>query len=447
MHTTLGTRRRLALSIGEVDQLRTAAVACVPLAALLQRHIALNEYAPGADQSCAHLKRARTALLQVAVTAAALTQAPNTQPDVDLPPRTWCDYAQRSDFRTMFRFAAADVPRLRRILGFDADEHAGRCRNNGYSFSADMAISVLLYTFATNATLQQLNEKFGLKRSKASAVLEWATRTVYERWHKPLLVTDFKRWAPQFPAWARATLERQGRAIGYSGIVGLVDGTFFSTCRPMTQLQSCFFSGHKWDHGVAFQGVLAPNGLIIDFAGPFEARHVDKWLLNVTKVCDRFGHCMSWAATQPWGGPAWPTQIYYLYGDSGYNRRPYLQTQFQRPHGGQLTPDQTACNYALSRTRVPNEWIYGRMAKLWPYIADEANLHVGTMRRVGNTSRVVVAAILTNAHTCCDGGNATSEYFGLTGSVPSLEEYFESAPPEAQCPPAWYDNWDEFPQT
>ena len=87
---------------------------------------------------------------------------------------------------------------------------------------------------------------------------------------------------------------------------------------------------------------------------------------------------MDWASKQTWGSAAWLGQLYYLYGDAGYNRRAWLQTQFQCPAGGQLSVDQTACNYALSRTRVPNEWIYGRMSKLWPYIANAGHLHVGT---------------------------------------------------------------------
>jgi hypothetical protein len=34
------------------------------------------------------------------------------------------------------------------------------------------------------------------------------------------------------------------------------------------QLQAALFSGHKWKHGLKFQGINAPNGLIVGCFGP-----------------------------------------------------------------------------------------------------------------------------------------------------------------------------------
>jgi DDE superfamily endonuclease len=430
-------------TLGDVHALRTAAqfLALLSLAVtvlLVARRRGMHNVQHSVD------KLRRICCLAM-VASAALFEAANTrnkQEDADLPQRTWRHYDSRTDFRRLFRFAASDVPRLIAVLGFDGDERAGRCRHQNYVFTADLAISVLLHTMTCDATLHDLNNMFGVKRSKASAVLQWSLQTVYERWHRRLFVTDFKRWAPSFPAWAAAVFQRQGRNIGYNGVVGFVDGTFFATTRPKGSMQKCFFSGHKWDHGLIFQLVLAPNGLIIDFCGPFEGRHQDKFMLNISKVLDRYAACMRWASSQPWGDAGWLAQRFYLYGDAGYNRRAFLQTQFQCPHGGQLSPEQTACNYAMSRVRVPNEWIFGRMQSLWPYIGNESHMHIGTVQRVGNVARIVwTAAVLTNAMTCCDGGNATSEYFGMTGMVPTLEAYFGGAPQEQQCPTPWYEDF------
>lgn len=441
MHTAEGSRRRFAFSTGEVDELRQLVAALGFLSiyvfslAMLARRAAVAR-----PESVRNLAALGAALLSTAVAAAVHAATPNHQRDDDHPVRTWRDYADKYKFRAEFRFAAKNVPRLIKALGFDADEASGACVEDGYTFSADTAISVLLFTMANGATLQTLNEKFGLKRSKASAVLRWSTRTVYERWHKPLFCTDFKRWAPQFPAWADAAFARQGRHCGYSGVVAFVDGTFFATSRPGKMLQRFFFSGHKWDHGVHFLGVQSPIGLLIDFAGPFEGRHQDKWMLKVNKLIERFEACMLWAATQPFGCAAWAAQLYYLFGDAGFNRRPWLQVQFS---GGHLTAAQTACNSALSHTRIVNEWIFGRMEQLWKYLNRESELKVGR----GNVGQIItVCAVLTNALTCCDGGNQTSEYFGLTHMVPTLEEYFGGAPAPDDCPPAWYENYDEFPQ-
>ena len=350
MHTATGTRRRWAHSIGEVDSLRSGVLVlgCLALyvgvlavgATTLSaggRHGALR---PGAVRG---LMAFSVALLLSALALVVTAATPNTQCDDSKPEKTWRDYASDTSFRKKFRFAASDMPRLITALGLDADEAAGNCREVGYTFSADTAISVLLFTFTTGATLNELNQKFGLKRSKASAVLQWSTRTVYDRWHKSLLCTDFRRWAPHFPEWAEAVFKRQGRLEGYRGIVAFVDGTFFATCRPKNMLQRFFFSGHKWKHGVHFQGVLAPIGLLIDFCGPFEGRHTDRWMLKVSKLLERFEDCMVWATTQAWGAAEWVAQIFYLFGDAGYNRRAYLQTQHS---GGHLTAAQTSsiCN-------------------------------------------------------------------------------------------------------
>ena len=419
-----------------------ATTAFLALAALLGVVLRAKERGLGYHHLDANSVRrsARFSLAAAAMTFSA-SLSPNNQTDAAQPVRTWRDYAHRSDFRALFRFRAADIPALITALQLPPT-----CVSRHYRFTSDVAISVLLYTLARDATLLDLNQMFGLKRTKASAVLRWTMATVYERWHKPLFVSNFRRWAPLFPRWADAVYQRQGRpGTGHTGIVGFVDGSFFMTCRPPGPLQRAFFSGHKWKHGVHFQGVLAPNGLLIDFCGPFEGRRTDKHMIRVSHLCDRFGACMDWASKQTWGSAAWLGQLYYLYGDAGYNRRAWLQTQFQCPAGGQLSVDQTACNYALSRTRVPNEWIYGRMSKLWPYIANAGHLHVGTGRRPPNvTHPLFAAAILTNALTCCDGGNATSEYFGLTAEVPPLDRYFCEAPPSDECPRAWYDHAEEY---
>jgi hypothetical protein len=267
LYGAAGTRRRWAHSLGQAWRLREAAVALVELTAALCALAAL----------VARRSRARARLLFCLVAGCIAVAAQlchhftekNPQADEDHPQRTWRDYAHLGDFRKSFRFAAADVPRLTQELGLYADEDAGLCTHLGYKFTAEQAISVLLYTLAKNASLDDVNEKFGIKRSKASAVLNWTLQTLHARWHLRLFCTDFRRWAPHFPTWAHATYRRQGRAGGYQSIVGFVDGTFNPTCRPGEGMQKPFFSGHKWDHGVHWQGVLAPNGLLIDLCGPF----------------------------------------------------------------------------------------------------------------------------------------------------------------------------------
>jgi hypothetical protein len=159
-------------TLGDVHALRTAAqfLALLSLAVavlLVARRRGMHNVQHSVD------KLRRICCLAM-VASAALFEAADTrnkQEDADLPQRTWRHFDSRTDFRRLFRFAASDVPRLIAVLGFDGDERAGRCRHQNYVFTADLAISVLLHTMTCDATLQDLNNMFGVKRSKASAVL------------------------------------------------------------------------------------------------------------------------------------------------------------------------------------------------------------------------------------------------------------------------------------
>ena len=48
---------------------------------------------------------------------------------------------------------------------------------------------------------------------------------------------------------------------------GFVDGTFRPICHP-GEHQQVMYNGHKSVHGLKFQSVVAPNGLIANLFGP-----------------------------------------------------------------------------------------------------------------------------------------------------------------------------------
>jgi len=374
----------------------------------------------------------------LALAALCLSLRQSTQAEQTYPRRTWRSYRRHRDFRKDFRFSPEHIPRLITALELPEKVTVGPAGAR-YSITADEAISVLLFTLATNATLHRINQKFGLKRGKASATLRWVEQYIHERWYKPLFVTDFRRWTPCFRAWAAAAHGKQG-GRGYTGIVAFIDGTFIPICRPPPHLQRAFYSGYKKKHGVHFQGCLAPNGLIIDLSGPFPGRHSDKHMLNVSEICVRLRSALSWAVDNENAPFTWPQGDMYLFADGGYNRRLQLQTMYVKPPGGELTAAQTRINRALASTRIANEWIYGRIGALWPWVTVKANMKIQN-ENVGHM--YTIAALLTNALTCLEG-NATSQYFGLT--PPTLETYFGEAPARATCPPAWYENVDKYDQ-
>ena len=105
---------------------------------------------------------------------------------------------------------------------------------------------------------------------------------------------------------------------------------------------------------------------------------------------------------------------------------------------GELGPLETELNAILSRARIPNEWIFGRMHRLWPVLKQENIMVLG---KGYVTKYVIAAAMFTNAYTCLYGFQGNS-YFGVL--PPALEEYLDGAPDEAVCPRPWYEYAAEY---
>ena len=69
-----------------------------------------------------------------------------------------------------------------------------------------------------------------------------------------------------------ALLETYARAIQQIGsplhnCFGFIDGTVRSLCRP-DQNQRIVYNGHKRVHGLKYQSVALPNGMIANMYGP-----------------------------------------------------------------------------------------------------------------------------------------------------------------------------------
>lgn len=64
-----------------------------------------------------------------------------------------------------------------------------------------------------------------------------------------------------------------------SNVSGFIDGTLRRIARPGVAQRACY-NGHKKHHGLKWQNVIAPDGMIIDQWGPVEGRRGDIWLLR-----------------------------------------------------------------------------------------------------------------------------------------------------------------------
>ena len=113
---------------------------------------------------------------------------------------------------------------------------------------------------------------FGRSPTTLSIVYNDVTSHLLERYEGMLL------WHPRLDNYDRLVefAEATGLRTGLMGqsIWGFIDGTFRPFCRPSVN-QGYHYSGQKKRHGLKFQGIATPDGLMSSMSGPWLARFND----------------------------------------------------------------------------------------------------------------------------------------------------------------------------
>jgi hypothetical protein len=136
---------------------------------------------------------------------------------------------------------------------------------------------------------------------------------------------------------------------------GFIDGTVRPICRPQ-QNQKLVFNGHKRLHGLKFQNIVIPNGLISHLYGPIEGRHHDAGMLRESNVLAQMANHM----TSPNG------HIFSVYGDPAY---PLGDGYIIPPYrGGAISRNQMIFNKRMSAVRICVEWAFGKVLSLFAYL-------------------------------------------------------------------------------
>lgn len=151
------------------------------------------------------------------------------------------------------------------------------------------------------------------------------------------------------------------------------------------------------------QSVTAPKGLIAHIYGPIVGRRHDAFMLSVSGLQSKLA-----TITKRDRSP------YVIYGDPAYGVSRTILAPYR---GSQLTTQQVAFNRAMSRVRVSVEWTFGKIVTNFSYLDFKKSNKV-LLQPIGKY--YLVAALLTNCHTCLYGSQ-TSTFFGV--DPPSLETY------------------------
>ncbi|RPB25469.1 hypothetical protein L211DRAFT_875103 [Terfezia boudieri ATCC MYA-4762] len=223
---------------------------------------------------------------------------------------------------------------------------------------------------------------FGVSRSQISSIVSDLALFLYEKYHQKLL-------------WDHNRLLYSQHVLGESmEIWGFIDGTVRPIARP-TEDQRLYYSGHKGYHGIKYQSIMTPDGLISSLYGPEFSPKGDWKLWQESEVEQILWRVF---ALNP-ENDSEPKDVIYLYGDPAYAPSYGIRAPYRAARGGGV---QEASNVVMSKYRIV------RMQK------------VGLSPVAVN---YIIAVLLWNYQTCLRQRNQISDHFGNRVRPPSLETY------------------------
>jgi hypothetical protein len=331
-----------------------------------------------------------------------LKQTP-TRPRVQLSERRPVLIDQYTDTQSldMFRFNRAELCRL--LYCFQLPDMIRVGQPGHYNlFTPQEALLVLLRRLCYPNRLSDLVEVFGMSMSEMSMVFNWALDFISAKYQNRL--QQLEMWAESLPHFAER-IATKGAPPGLN-CVGFLDGTLRPICRP-THGQRAAYSGKARTHGLKYQALTLPNGIIAHLFGPVEGRRHDSTVLGESRLLDDLLTLFATAAEQ--GGPR-----YCIYGDGAYPHSAVLQLGYR---GNQLSPTEQEFNSIMSSLRVSVEWSFGKTVRYFGFCDFSKNQKV-FLQSV--SKMYVVSTFLTNCHTCVRGSQVSSFF---CCDPPTLEQY------------------------
>ena len=139
---------------------------------------------------------------------------------------------------------------------------------------------------------------------------------------------------------------------------------------------------HKSVHGIKFQSVVTPNGLMANLSGPFKGKRHDSVMLHESDLLNELRQVAFYNG-----------QPLCLYGDPAYPLGVHLQT----PYRNNLTSQMTLYNKAMSEVPVSVELLFGNIWNFLKFIdfKKQMTVHLSAVGKM-----YFISALLENAQTC-----------------------------------------------
>ena len=302
-------------------------------------------------------------------------------------------------FRATFRMNREDFQELRAKLGIPLTMRT-RCDKR---FTGTTGLLVLLARMGSPATLETLGKVLRMNPKRISAIANTMVRWMYAKWGHVILGGLIE---PRLTLYAEAV----HRATGIAGvhIFGFIDGTVRGTARPVYGQES-MYTRHKSKHGVKYQALALPDGLLACLYGPRSVRRHDSKMLTDSGLEEAIMGIQGRTGIE-----------YCINGDAAYQACDIMMTGYNR---AQCTSDPLKewWTRTMNPKRTCVEWSFGRVRNVFPGL-DTKNRNQMLTTPVGLYYQT--ACFLTNCITCLEGGCVHYTQFHLT--PPTLDHYLAS---------------------
>ena len=278
----------------------------------------------GSDNNSASSESTIGFLLNKTATFACLLHTPTTDTTIDWHQERCIDDFTDNECIHNFRFRSHHLkqlfdllwPRMQRYL--IGNVLRVQCFNR-YVCKFETGMLILLYRLSRPRRLcPDMEKTFGLRISHLSNIINTFSEALYKT-ALPYLTTP-SLFTPRLEYYASLVYTKSEHAI--NNVWGFIDGTLRKTCRP-NRFQKAAYSGHKRAHGIKFQLVLAPDGLIVSLFGPIAGSRHDSFMLGKSNLLHQLCNMM------PEGNA-----IYTLFGNPAYPQSAYIIGGFNNPAAG-----------------------------------------------------------------------------------------------------------------
>lgn len=166
-------------------------------------------------------------------------------------------------------------------------------------------------------------------------------------------------------------------------------------------MQNFVYNGHKRKHALKFQATVSPDGMFLPGFRLLEGRRHDWDLYSRSGLDEQLAFVLQCC----------------IYGDSGYNSRPYLDIPFQGAH---LSDAQHAFHGSMSSEPVTVEWMFKELKLYWRILYYKGKFSINE----SPVASVYLSAVLLKNIRNTIYANPVAQYFEC--ELPRLEAYLSS---------------------